>query len=377
MNELEQLLSDMVSINSINPDLVPGSPGEGELARYIADWLERAGLEVQRIESVSGRPNVVGIARGTGGGKTLLLNGHMDTVGIAGMSDAHQPIIKDGRMYGRGAYDMKSGLAACMLATASAKNAGLRGDVIFTAVIDEEYASMGTMDLAKRFHADGAIIAEPTELQLIVAHRGFVWLEVETVGNAAHGSRPDLGVDAIAKMGKVLVEIEKLDQTLRSNPTHPLLGSGSLHASLITGGQELSSYPERCILSVERRTLQEETPEFVEAEFTKIIQDIQKSDSTFNAVIRRGIGRSPLETSENTEIVKVIQDAAIKVLNHPAQITGVQYWTDAAVLSAAGIPSVLFGHSGAGAHAVEEWVDLESVKACTEIYLVTAMNFCK
>ena len=377
MDELEQLISDMVSINSINPDLVPGSPGEGELARYIADWLERAGLEVQRIESVSGRPNVVGIARGTGGGKTLLLNGHTDTVGIAGMADAHKPIISGGRMYGRGAYDMKSGLAACMLATASAKKAGLRGDVIFTAVIDEEYASVGTMDLAKRFHADGAIVAEFTELQLIPAHRGFVWLEVETIGKAAHGSRADLGVDAIAKMGKVLVEIEKLDQKLRSNPTHPLLGSGSVHASLITGGQELSSYPEKCLLSVERRTLQAETPGVVDAEFAKIVQDLRQSDPTFNAVVRRGIDRSPLETSEDTEIVKSIQEAAIKVLKHPARIAGLLGWTDAAVLSAVGIPSVLFGPSGTGAHAVEEWVDLESVNACVEIYLATAMDFCR
>ena len=294
MDELEQLLSDLVSINSINPDLVPGSPGEAEIAHYIAGWLKRADLEVELIESVPGRPNVVGMALGTGGGKTLLLNGHMDTVGVAGMADAHKPIIKNGRMYGRGAYDMKSGLAACMLAIAEAKKQRLRGDVIFTAVIDEEYASVGTMDLAKRFRADGAIVAEFTELQLIIAHRGFVWLEVETIGKAAHGSRPDLGVDAIAKMGKVLVEVERLDQKLRSNPTHPLLGSGSVHASLITGGQELSSYPERCLLSVERRTLPGETPEFVKAELTKIVQDIQQSDSTFNAVIRRGIDRSPL-----------------------------------------------------------------------------------
>lgn len=376
MDKLEQLLSDLVSINSINPDLVPGSPGEGEIADYIAQWLKRADLEVELVESMTGRPNVVGIARGTGGGKTLLLNGHTDTVGVAGMSDAHKPVIKEGRMYGRGSYDMKSGLAACMLAIAEAKKQRLRGDVIFAAVIDEEYASVGTMDLAKRLHADGAVIAEPTELQLIIAHRGFVWLEVETIGKAAHGSRPDLGVDAIAKMGKVLVEIEKLDQTLRSNPTHVLLGSGSLHASLITGGQELSSYPEKCILSVERRTLQGETPEFVEAEFTNIVEEIQLSDPTFNAVIRRGIDRSSLETSEDTEIVKAIQDAAVKILNHPAQIAGVQYWTDAAILSAAGIPSVLFGHSGAGAHAVEEWVDLASVRACAEIYLATATSFC-
>ena len=376
MGELEELLSDLVSINSINPDLVPGSPGEAEIAHYIADWLKLAALEVELIESVTGRPNVVGIARGTGGGKTLLLNGHMDTVGVAGMPDGHQPRIDGGRLYGRGSYDMKSGLAACMLAVAEAKKQNLRGDVIFMGVIDEEYASVGTFDLAQRYHADGAIVAEFTELQLILAHRGFVWLEVETIGKAAHGSRPDLGVDAIAKMGKFLTEMEKLDQSLRANPTHPLLGSGSLHASLIQGGQELSSYPERCLLSVERRTLPSETPEAVEDEFLQIIENLRQADPSFNAVIRRGIDRSPLETREDAEIVQALQAASVKVLTHPSQIAGVPFWTDAAVLSAAGIPSVLFGPSGSGAHAVEEWVELASVRTCAEVYLATAMNFC-
>ena len=381
MDELEKLLSDLVSINSINPDLVPGSPGEAEIARYIADWLRRADLEVELRESVTGRPNVVGIARGAhsaGGGKTLLLNGHMDTVGVAGMPDAHQPRIdpEAGSLYGRGSYDMKGGLAACMLAIAEARKRQLRGDVIFTAVIDEEYASVGTMDLAQRLHADAAIVAEFTELQLILAHRGFVWLEVETIGRAAHGSRPDLGVDAIVKMGKVLTEMEKLDQTLRSNRAHPLLGSGSLHASLIQGGQELSSYPERCLLSVERRTLPGETPEAAEAEFLQIVQNLRRADPSFNAVLRRGIDRAPLETREDEDIVQAIQAASVKVLGRPSQIAGVPFWTDAAVLSAAGIPSVLFGPSGSGAHAVEEWVDLESVRSCADVYLATAVKFC-
>lgn len=378
MEELDQLLSDLVAINSINPDLVPGSPGEAEIAGYIARWLERAGLEVQLIESASGRPNVVGIAPGTGGGKTLLLNGHMDTVGAAGMPDAHQPRVdrEAGRLYGRGAYDMKGGLAAAMFAVAQAQKQRLRGDVIFTGVIDEEYASLGTQDLAKRFHADGAIVAEFTELQLILAHRGFVWLEVEAIGKAAHGSRPDLGVDAIVKMGKILTEMEKLDQQLRSNPTHPLLGSGSLHASLIQGGQELSSYPERCLLSLERRTLPSETPESVEAEILQIVRDLQRSDPAFHALVRRGIDRSPLETREDEDIVQSLQAASAEVLKRPLQISGVQFWTDAALLSAAGIPSVLFGPSGSGAHAIEEWVDLASVKTCAEIYLATAIRFC-
>jgi acetylornithine deacetylase len=376
MNELEQLLSDLVSINSINPDLVPGSPGEEEIAHYIADWLKIAGLEVELVESAPGRSNVLGIARGTGGGRSLLLNGHMDTVGVAGMPDGHQPRIEGGRLYGRGAYDMKGGVAACMLAIAEVKKRGLRGDVIFTGVIDEEYASVGTMDLARRLRADAAIVAEFTELQLILAHRGFVWLEVETIGKAAHGSRPDLGIDAIVKMGKVLTEMEKLDLKLRANPTHPLLGSGSLHASLVQGGQELSSYPEKCLLSVERRTLPGEMPESVEAELLAIVENLRRSDSSFDAVVRRGIDRSPLETCEDADIVQALQAASVRVLDRPSQIAGVPFWTDAAVLSVAGIPSVLFGPAGSGAHAVEEWVDLASVKTCAEIYLATAQNFC-
>ncbi|HMB25230.1 MAG TPA: M20/M25/M40 family metallo-hydrolase, partial [Anaerolineales bacterium] len=207
--------------------------------------------------------------------------------------------------------------------------------------------------------------------------RGFVWLEIETIGKAAHGSRPDLGLDAIVKMGKVLTEMEKLDLRLRSNPTHPLLGSGSLHASLIQGGREYSTYPERCVLSVERRTLPDETPEMVEGEFLQIIRDIRQSDPAFQAVVRRGIDRAPLETREEAEIVRTLQAASGNVLNRPLPIAGVQFWTDAAVLSAEGIPSVLFGPSGSGAHAVEEWVDLASVKTCAEVYLATALEFCR
>jgi acetylornithine deacetylase len=377
MEELEQLLSNLVATNSVNPDLVASAPGESKIASFIAQWLETAGVEVKLIESLPGRSNVVGIAHGTGGGKTLLLNGHMDTVGMVGMQDPLAPVIKNGRLFGRGAYDMKGGLAACMTAMAAVKKERLRGDVVFTAVVDEEYASQGTQQLAKRFRADGAIVAEFTELQLITAHRGFAWLEVETRGLAAHGSRPDLGIDAIVKMGKVLVELEKLDLTLRSKFSHPLLGSGSIHASLINGGKELSTYPDRCILSIERRTLPGETPSHIEREIQAIIDTIQKSDTSFRAVVRGGLERAPLETSEEAGIVKAVQAAAGKVMKRPLPIAGVQFWTDAALLSAAGIPSVLLGPSGRGAHADEEWVDLASVRKCSELYLATAREFCQ
>ena len=203
-------------------------------------------------EVAPGRPNVIGIARGSGGGRSLLLNAHMDTVGVAGMERPHEPFIEDNRLYGRGAYDMKGGLAAIMTAGAWAKQQGLRGDVIVTAVVDEEYGSIGTGSIVQHWHADAAIVTEPTELEICTAHKGFVWLDVETIGVAAHGSLPDLGVDAIVKMGKVLVELETLATTLQSTPPHRLLGNGSVHASLIHGGQERSSYPST-LLSQRRK----------------------------------------------------------------------------------------------------------------------------
>ncbi len=376
MEKFEQLISDLVSINSVNPDLINGAPGEAQIAHFIAQWLERNGLDVQVINSVSGRPNVVGIAHGLGGGRTLLLNGHMDTVGTGRMAHPLEPVTKEGRLSGRGSYDMKGGLAACMVTVAEASRLNLSGDVIFAAVVDEENASLGTQELIKHIHADGAIVAEFTELQLVLAHRGFALFEIETLGQAAHGSRPDLGTDAIVKMGKFLVELEKLDQDLRSHLTHPLLGSGSVHASLIHGGNEVSTYPDQCVLTVERRTIPGESPEKVESELSEIIEKIQQSDSSFRAMIRRGFDRSPMETPEESGIVKAVQSAAIKLLNHSLPISGVSYWSDAALLSSVGIPSVLLGPSGSGAHADEEWVDLSSVKMCADIYLATAKEFC-
>jgi acetylornithine deacetylase len=376
MNNPETLLRDLVAIDSTNPDLVPGAVGEAGIAAFIARWLESAGLEVHLHESAPNRPNVVAIARGHGRGKTLLLNGHMDTVGVGGMQRAHQPEVRAGSLYGRGAYDMKGGVAACMLAAAAARQLALQGDVIFCAVADEEFAGKGTMTVAQHYRAEGAIVAEPTHLQLIVAHKGFVWLEVETQGVAAHGSRPDLGVDAIVKIGPVLAELEVLQQNLQTRPAHPRLGHASLHASLIQGGQELSTYPERCVLSIERRTLPGETPASVEAEIQAILQQQSQADPAFHAVMRPGLSRSPLETPEDAAIVQAVRTSAASVLGRPPELAGVAYWTDAATLWAAGIPSVLFGPSGGGAHAVEEWVELDSVAACAQVYLETVKRFC-
>ncbi len=376
MNEIATLLGELVAINSINPDLVLGGAGEAEIARFIANWLEQAGLDVEIDEPVPGRPSVVAIARGTGGGRSLMLNAHMDTVGVAGMERPHDPVVQDNRLYGRGAFDMKGGLAAIIFAAAAAKRQQLRGDVILTAVSDEEYASIGTASIVKRWHADAAIVTEPTGLEICIAHKGFIWLEIETRGIAAHGSRPDLGIDAIVKMGKVLVGLEELDRSLRSAPSHYLLGSGSLHASLISGGQELSSYPERCVLSVERRTIPGETAQDVESQVRQILDQVAASDAAFKASLRTTLLREAFEVSRDEPIVQAVYHHAAAILGQEADIIGATAWMDSAILSAAGIPTVIFGPGGEGAHAVVEWVDLEQVQRCVEVLVATAEEFC-
>lgn len=380
MNQLTQLLVDLVAIDSVNPDLVPGAAGEAEIAQFVADWLTKAGLEVTIDEVAPGRPNVIGIVRGTAQdhsrGKSLMLNAHTDTVGVAGMEAPFTPRIADGKLYGRGAFDMKGSLAACMIVAERAKAMKLAGDLIVTAVVDEEYASIGTAAIAKQWTADAAIVTEPTGLNLCIAHRGFVWLDVETEGIAAHGSRPNLGVDAIAKMGKVLVNIEALDQELRAGTAHPLLQTGSIHASLINGGQELSSYPAHCKLGVERRTIPGETPEIVEGQIQAILDRWAAADPQFKGNVQTTLVRDPFEISKNAPIVQLLQEKIRSEINHEPTIYGDTPWMDTAILAQASIPAVIFGPTGAGAHAIEEWVDLASVEQCADVLTATVAAFC-
>jgi acetylornithine deacetylase len=375
-DELTDLASRLVAIDSVNPDLVPGGAGEGEIAAFVAAWCEGHGLETRADEIAPGRWNVVAIARGSGGGKTLMLNAHMDTVGHAGMERGLDPHVEDGRLYGRGAYDMKTSLAALLLAGVEATRLGLRGDVVLCAVADEEVASIGTAATAGSVHADAAIVTEPTEERVAVAHRGFVWLEVETTGVAAHGSLPDLGVDAIAKMGHVLVGVEELDRSLRAAPSHDLLGSGSLHASLVEGGVELSTYPDRCLLQLERRTIPGESAEAVAAELQAIVDRAAAADTDFRAEVRASFVREPFEVDRGEAVVQSVVRHAGAALGREPELVGVPFWADAAILSAAGIPTVVYGPAGEGAHADVEWVDLESAARCAETYLAVAAELC-
>src|SRR6185503_3864034 len=374
MSDVSDLLADLVAIDSVNPDLVPGGAGEAELARFAGGWLERAGLDVTLAEVAPGRLNVVGVARGSGGGRSLLLNAHLDTVGHEGMQDGLRARIEDGRMYGRGAYDMKAGLASIMLAGAEAARAGLRGDVIVTGVCDEEFASLGAHRLAEEWGADAAIVTEPTgeRLRIALAHKGFTWHEVEVHGRAAHGSRPDEGVDAIVRMGRVLAGIERLSAALAEREPHPLLGPDSIHASLIEGGRELSTYPDRCLLQLERRTLPGESVEDVEAELGAIIDAIVADDPSFEAAMRTTLVRPPLETAHDAPIVEAVRAA----LGGGVDVIGVPYWADSAIIADAGIPTVICGPGGAGAHADVEWVELAQLDRVAKALIDVSASFC-
>jgi acetylornithine deacetylase len=376
MSEHADLLSRLVAIASVNPDLVPGGAGEREIAGFIAPWLKDAGLEVHVEEPVPGTPNVVGVARGSGGGRSLLLNAHMDTVGVEGMRNPHQPRAEGNRLYGRGAYDMKSGLAAIMLAGARAVRANLAGDVIVTCVADEEVASIGTEAVLRRWRADAAIVTEPTELDVCIAHKGFVWVEVETQGRAGHGSRPELGVDAIARMGPILTGLEALDRRLRSESRHPLLRSGSAHASIISGGQEISSYPALCRLTFERRTIPGERRETVAGEVEGIIAEAAEAIAGLEATYHLGLWRDPFEVAEDEPVVSAVREKTRRRLGREPRVYGETFWADSGLIHAAGIPVLLFGPGGAGAHAVEEWADLDQLDACADILAAVVEEFC-
>jgi acetylornithine deacetylase len=361
---LAALTASLVRAESINPALGAGGSGERPAADVVAGWARAARLQVEIDEALPGRPNVIVTAPGSGGGRTLLLNGHLDTVGVIGMERPFSGELRDGRIYGRGSYDMKGALAAALVAAARAVDERLAGDVVVACVIDEEVASAGTERLLETRRADTAIVCEPTDERICVAHKGFAGFEIETHGRAAHGSRPDLGIDAIAAMGSVLTRLSELAESLAAGPEHPRLGAGSVHASLIEGGQEYSSYPERCLLTGERRTLPGESVVDVERELQQLIEGT-------DATARVTFARDPLSTEATDELSQLLARCTGSDRFH-----GISFWTDAALLADAGIPTVVYGPRGAGAHATEEWVELDSLERCAKAYLDLARLFC-
>ena len=339
----------------------------------------RFGLETRILEPEPGRATAVGTWRGTGGGRSLMLNGHADTVGVEGMPDPFSATIREGRLYGRGAHDMKGSLAACIGAAKMLADAGVRprGDLVIAAVADEEYGSLGTADLIKHVKTDAAIVTEPTNLDVCLAHKGFVWIEVETEGKAAHGSRFTEGIDAVMMMGRLLAELDVLEQALRNGPAHPLVGPPSLHAAMINGGTGLSTYAADCRLSIERRTVPGESAARALDQVLDIVCRLAASDPRFSASVRQVFAREPFEVAPAAAIVQTLSENAAAVLGRTPAFVGDSPWMDAALLAESGIETVVMGPLGAGEHSAEEWVDVDSVVQLADVLARTAISYCR
>ncbi|HEX6037460.1 M20/M25/M40 family metallo-hydrolase [Longimicrobium sp.] len=375
---LVRTLGELVRINSINPAFSGGTTDERQVADYVRAAMDALGMETHAHEPAPGRVSVVGRLRGTEDGPSLLLYAHHDTVGIEGMPDPWAAEVRDGRMYGRGAYDMKCGLAACLSAAKTIVDAGrpLAGDLLIASVADEEEASLGMMEVLRHHTADAAVVTEPTELAMVVAHKGFCWIEVETEGRAAHGSGYQVGIDANVRMGRVLARLEALGARLVASDPHPVVGPPSLHAATLRGGTGWSTYAARCVLRIERRTIPGETETDAVAQVQAIVDALSAEDETFRATVRPVLSRDAWEARPDAAITAVVADAAEAVLGRAPVRMGAPYWMDTSLIGAAGIDAVVIGPAGEGAHAAVEWVDLESVRQTAEILVRTARAFC-
>lgn len=370
------LLKELVAIDSVNPSLVPGAAGEAHIADALAEYMRRLGLDVELQEVAPGRRNVIGVLDGAERGRSLMFCGHMDTVGVEGMAAPFDPVERDGRVYGRGSQDMKGGVAAMVDAARLARDRGFRkGRLVLAAVVDEEYASIGADALVTEWKADAGVVTEPTDLQIGVGHKGFAWIEIETRGRAAHGSRPKDGRDAILRMGRVLQRLEALDRELQQRPVHPVMATASLHASIIEGGRELSSYPDRARLQMERRTIEGEDDRVALAEVESILSELRLQDPEFEADARLMFARPSYQVPADHEVPAMLERAA-RALGVNAAPIGMSFWTDAAVLGSAGTPSVLFGPGGAGLHSTEEYVRIADVIACRDTLARLALDWC-
>jgi acetylornithine deacetylase len=374
-----ELLGELVKINSVNPSLVPGAPGEAEIAEYIAEFMRSLGLETIVEEIKPGRVNAIGTFEGTRKGPKLMLNGHTDTVGIDYMEiEPLNPVIKEGKLFGRGSNDMKGGLAAILSATKAVVDSGedLHGKLIIAAVCDEEYASIGTEHLMENIDVDAAIICEPTEFQLLVAHKGFAWIDIETRGIAAHGSAWQIGVDAIAKMGKVQVGLENLQDNFLMKRSHKLVGPPSIHSSVIEGGRELSTYPDHCRLQVERRLIPGETRTDVEEELDTLLKSIGEIDPKFDGDFEITFFRGPLEVATDEDICKTLIKCSEEVRGEKPNFVGGSGWMDTQIIAQKNTPAVAFGPLGSGAHAAIEYVDIDSVIDTARVLEKVIQQFC-
>ncbi len=363
------LLKELVAINSINATL-SGGPGEKNIAEFIRDYLKRLGFEVELQQVGGGRANVVACVRGKSPGPSVLLNGHLDTVGVEGMPSPFALRQEGDRLHGRGVYDMKGSVAVMLALAEHWVRRPPDRDVWLTFSCDEEDRSLGTEFLVEEWlptlplRPAAAVFLEPTEEDIGVAHKGFAWYEIEVFGKAAHGSRPEQGVDAILPLGAALAELDRIGSELRTRPPDALLGHASLHGGKIEGGTELSVVPAYARLQWERRTLPEEKPEAVDGESERVARAVAGLTGGHTAKTRKIFMRPPYRTPAGSDMV-----SRIRAASPGSKPVGLSFWADSALVGLAGIPSVLYGPIGHGAHAVDEWVSLNSLVKIYETLL--------
>ncbi|WP_353809182.1 M20/M25/M40 family metallo-hydrolase [Agromyces sp. SYSU T00194] len=362
--ELVALVRELVAIDSVNPDLDPSHRGEAALAHALERRLAASGFATDLVGPAA-RPSLIARRHGTGGGRALLLSGHLDTVGVRSYADGpFDARVEGDQLWGRGAYDMKGGLAAAVLAAervGRAGRTGLAGDVVLAFAADEEFASIGTEALLEHPAAqgvDGALVLEPTGLELGVAHRGFAWFELEVSGRAAHGSQPEQGVDAIDGMLRLLAALRAEPAPCAPEGGHPLLGASSLRIATLGGGVDAATVAPSCRATIERRTLPGETPAVVRAALEATLA--RAAGSTVSFHLTELVSRSPFEAPDGSGVVAAVERAAVAELGAPPDRRGDPWWTEAALFADAGIDVALYGPDGGGAHADAEWLDLPS-----------------
>ncbi len=377
--QVTDLLAALIRIESVTPTLVPSGPGEQAIARFIADWFADTSAEVEVVSAEPGRPNVLARLRGTQGDRTLCLNAHTDTVGYETWpDDALVPRINGDRMIGLGASDDKSGCAAAMLALRAIDQSGvrLRGDLLVALVADAEGISVGSEHLAKQGGIDAAIVIEPQPTnELVVEHQGFGWIDVITRGVAAHGSAPEAGVDAIVHLAEVITRLHRLDRTkFHANPSL-LNGRAVFHTATIEGGSHYATYPDYARLGIEIGTQPGEHLSDRIAEIEAIFAEVSKTEPGFNAEIEVKLDREPFVADGHEELQAIAVQVMTEVLGAAPRITGLNAWRDAALMQAAGIPTLLMGSTGGNAHAAGEWASISDLSKLSEILARVATSY--
>jgi acetylornithine deacetylase len=374
------LLADLVRIESVTPWLIPTGSGEREVASFIASWLADLPVEVSLEEIEPGRVNLLATLRGSGGGKTVCINAHADTVGFANWPDrALAPVVEGDRMIGLGVADDKSGCAAGMLALRELVERGseLRGDVVLACVADEEGVSIGTEHWVANHASDAVIVVEPDALpRLVVEHQGFGWIDVIVHGKPAHGSAPEDGIDAIVHMAEVVRRLDARDREVFAAHPDPANGKTVFHTGTLEAGTDYATYPSRAVLGIEIGTQPGEHLSDRVHEIERTFAECAEVLSNFHGDVDVRLDREPFRAEGHEEIAAALDAAADMELGRPFERHGLNAWTDAALTQAAGIPTVLLGPSGGNFHAPDEWVSIGEVGSLARILADAVARFC-